>query len=163
MVFLPGQEDIESLTQLLQENLPTIQSYFAKHHILPDRNTSAGQNEPSGEIEAGRKEGKRAETGEDDLNLPNANNNITLEEDGSKTITIQNLYDFEIRPLYASMPPEEQLKVFHPAPKGIRKFILSTNIAETSVTISGVKYGNFFAFRLTDSDLNRFFVTCCVS
>ncbi|KAK2828807.1 hypothetical protein Q5P01_019841 [Channa striata] len=43
-------------------------------------------------------------------------------------------------PLYASLPPAQQLRVFHPAPKGCRKVILSTNIAETSVTISGIKY-----------------------
>ncbi|XP_005926882.1 ATP-dependent RNA helicase DHX33 [Haplochromis burtoni] len=43
-------------------------------------------------------------------------------------------------PLYASLPPTQQLRVFLPAPKGCRKVILSTNIAETSVTISGIKY-----------------------
>ncbi|KAI5089266.1 putative ATP-dependent RNA helicase DHX33, partial [Silurus meridionalis] len=43
-------------------------------------------------------------------------------------------------PLYASLPPAQQLRVFYPAPKGCRKVILSTNIAETSITISGIKY-----------------------
>ncbi|KAM4620774.1 ATP-dependent RNA helicase DHX33 [Polymixia lowei] len=43
-------------------------------------------------------------------------------------------------PLYASLPPVQQLRVFQPAPKGCRKVILSTNIAETSITISGIKY-----------------------
>ncbi|KAM4546855.1 ATP-dependent RNA helicase DHX33 isoform 1-T1 [Fundulus diaphanus] len=43
-------------------------------------------------------------------------------------------------PLYASLPPAQQLRVFQPAPKGCRKVILATNIAETSVTISGIKY-----------------------
>lgn len=43
-------------------------------------------------------------------------------------------------PLYASLPPVQQLRVFQPAPKGSRKVILSTNIAETSVTISGIKF-----------------------
>ena len=55
-------------------------------------------------------------------------------------VNIDNLNDFVIRPLYAAMPPDEQLKVFNPVKPGVRKFILSTNIAETSVTISGVKY-----------------------
>ena len=49
-------------------------------------------------------------------------------------------HDFMILPLYAAMSPEDQLKVFAKQTKGIRKFILSTNIAETSVTISGIKY-----------------------
>ncbi|KAL6463820.1 hypothetical protein MHYP_G00282110 [Metynnis hypsauchen] len=43
-------------------------------------------------------------------------------------------------PLYASLPPAQQLRVFQPAPKGSRKVILSTNIAETSITISGIKF-----------------------
>ena len=51
--------------------------------------------------------------------------------------------DFEIRPLYAALPPDEQLLAFRESSPNIRKFILATNIAETSVTISGIKYGNF--------------------
>ncbi|XP_058854318.1 ATP-dependent RNA helicase DHX33-like isoform X1 [Acipenser ruthenus] len=43
-------------------------------------------------------------------------------------------------PLYASLPHTQQLRVFHTAPKGCRKVILSTNIAETSITISGIKF-----------------------
>ncbi|KAI2665083.1 ATP-dependent RNA helicase DHX33 [Labeo rohita] len=43
-------------------------------------------------------------------------------------------------PLYASLPPVQQLRVFQPAPKGSRKVVISTNIAETSITISGIKY-----------------------
>ncbi|KXS11356.1 P-loop containing nucleoside triphosphate hydrolase protein [Gonapodya prolifera JEL478] len=43
-------------------------------------------------------------------------------------------------PLFASLPANLQTRVFEPAPRGTRKVILSTNIAETSVTIPGVKY-----------------------
>ena len=43
-------------------------------------------------------------------------------------------------PLYAAMPPEQQLLAFQPPPPGFRKVILSTNIAETSVTIQGVRF-----------------------
>ncbi|NXJ08620.1 DHX33 helicase, partial [Odontophorus gujanensis] len=45
-----------------------------------------------------------------------------------------------VMPLYASLPYCQQLRVFQAAPKGCRKVILSTNIAETSITISGIKY-----------------------
>ncbi|KAK9073365.1 hypothetical protein SSX86_007689 [Deinandra increscens subsp. villosa] len=45
-----------------------------------------------------------------------------------------------IFPLFSSLPSEKQMKVFTPAPLGFRKVILATNIAETSVTIPGVKY-----------------------
>lgn len=43
-------------------------------------------------------------------------------------------------PLYAALPMHQQQLIFDPAPEGTRKVILSTNIAETSVTIPGIKY-----------------------
>lgn len=43
-------------------------------------------------------------------------------------------------PLYAALPSAHQLKVFQPVEKGSRKVIFSTNIAETSITIPGIKY-----------------------
>jgi HrpA-like RNA helicase len=42
--------------------------------------------------------------------------------------------------LYAALSPDAQMAVFEPAPAGTRKVILATNIAETSVTISGVRF-----------------------
>lgn len=42
--------------------------------------------------------------------------------------------------LYAGLPAAAQLAVFEPAARGTRKVVLSTNIAETSVTIEGVVY-----------------------
>lgn len=43
-------------------------------------------------------------------------------------------------PIFAAMPREQQMKVFEPAPPGVRKVILATNIAETSITINGVRF-----------------------
>ncbi|KAI9193654.1 P-loop containing nucleoside triphosphate hydrolase protein [Polychytrium aggregatum] len=43
-------------------------------------------------------------------------------------------------PIFAAMPTSQQSRVFEPTPHGTRKIILSTNIAETSITISGVRY-----------------------
>ncbi|XP_014251825.1 probable ATP-dependent RNA helicase DHX35 [Cimex lectularius] len=43
-------------------------------------------------------------------------------------------------PMYGSLPNTEQIKVFRYTPKGMRKVILATNIAETSVTIPGVNF-----------------------
>ena len=42
--------------------------------------------------------------------------------------------------LFAAMPPEEQMRAFEPTPPGTRKVVLATNIAETSLTISGIRY-----------------------
>ncbi|KAL0386080.1 UNVERIFIED_CONTAM: Pre-splicing factor ATP-dependent RNA helicase DEAH10, partial [Sesamum radiatum] len=77
LVFLTGQEEIESIERLVQERLPK------------------------------------------------------LPENKRKLLVI---------PIFASLPSEKQMKVFMPAPVGFRKVILATNIAETSVTIPGIKY-----------------------
>lgn len=45
-----------------------------------------------------------------------------------------------ILPVYASLPTEQQERIFRPAPPGARKVILATNIAETSLTIDGVSF-----------------------
>ncbi|KAL7306698.1 hypothetical protein TKK_0001370 [Trichogramma kaykai] len=47
---------------------------------------------------------------------------------------------WDIVVLHSSITHEEQSKVFTPPPKGYRRVILSTNIAESSITISDVKY-----------------------
>ncbi|KAI7360877.1 P-loop containing nucleoside triphosphate hydrolase protein [Hortaea werneckii] len=45
-----------------------------------------------------------------------------------------------ILPLYAALPSAQQLKVFQPPPPGHRLIVLATNVAETSLTIPGVRY-----------------------
>eukprot|EP00158_Paraphelidium_tribonemae_P004509 Partr_v1_DN26795_c0_g1_i2_m8449 putative DEAH (Asp-Glu-Ala-His) box polypeptide len=43
-------------------------------------------------------------------------------------------------PLFANLPTHQQAEIFNPTPPGHRKCVLATNIAETSITISGIKY-----------------------
>ncbi|KAJ2475208.1 DEAH-box ATP-dependent RNA helicase prp22, partial [Coemansia sp. RSA 2131] len=45
-----------------------------------------------------------------------------------------------ILPVYSSLPSEMQSRIFEPTPAGARKVVISTNIAETSVTIDGIYY-----------------------
>jgi ATP-dependent RNA helicase DDX35 len=45
-----------------------------------------------------------------------------------------------VLPLYAGLSTEQQMYVFEEAPENTRKVIISTNIAEASVTIDGIVY-----------------------
>ncbi|MEE9309826.1 MAG: ATP-dependent RNA helicase HrpA [Cocleimonas sp.] len=44
----------------------------------------------------------------------------------------------EILPLFARLSAKEQNKIFHPT--GARRIVLATNVAETSLTVPGIKY-----------------------
>ncbi|XP_024180798.2 pre-mRNA-splicing factor ATP-dependent RNA helicase DEAH1-like [Rosa chinensis] len=52
----------------------------------------------------------------------------------------RNISELIICPIYANLPTEQQAKIFEPTPEGARKVVLATNIAETSLTIDGIKY-----------------------
>jgi ATP-dependent helicase HrpB len=47
--------------------------------------------------------------------------------------------DTDIAPLYGQLTPSEQDRAIHPAEPGRRKIVLATSIAETSLTIDGVR------------------------
>jgi ATP-dependent helicase HrpB len=47
--------------------------------------------------------------------------------------------DVRVAPLYGALPPAQQDAAIHPAPAGQRKVVLATSIAETSLTIEGVR------------------------
>ncbi|KAH0564981.1 hypothetical protein GP486_001629 [Trichoglossum hirsutum] len=57
----------------------------------------------------------------------------------SKTLdAIRTIPNIHALPLHASLLPAEQRRVFPPAPKGKRKVIAATNVAETSITIEDI-------------------------
>ncbi|KAJ5586915.1 uncharacterized protein N7459_002680 [Penicillium hispanicum] len=45
-----------------------------------------------------------------------------------------------ILPIYSQMPAEQQAKIFQRAAPGVRKVIVATNIAETSLTVDGIMF-----------------------
>ena len=51
---------------------------------------------------------------------------------------VNSLSRMHALPLHASLMPTEQKRVFPPAPKGLRKIVCATNVAETSITISDI-------------------------
>lgn len=55
-------------------------------------------------------------------------------------VSCQEVNGMLILPLYGALSAEQQQKVFEPVEQGIRRVIVATNIAATSLTIDGVLY-----------------------
>ncbi|XP_057486988.1 probable pre-mRNA-splicing factor ATP-dependent RNA helicase DEAH4 isoform X1 [Actinidia eriantha] len=74
-------------------------------------------------------------TGQDDIDklVKKLEERVQSLEEGS-------CMDAIILPLHGSLPPEMQVRVFSPPPPNCRRFIVATNIAETSLTVDGVVY-----------------------
>ncbi|MCQ4297599.1 ATP-dependent RNA helicase HrpA [Pseudomonas stutzeri] len=58
--------------------------------------------------------------------------------DAAEVLRKANLRFTEVLPLYARLTPAEQQKIFQPRPG--RKIVLATNVAETSLTVPGIRY-----------------------
>jgi HrpA-like RNA helicase len=64
----------------------------------------------------------------------------TNDPECTKPFISSNLQKVLPLPLYAALPPSEQVKVFLQTPPNARKIVFSTNISETSVTIDGIEH-----------------------
>ncbi|XP_070574858.1 pre-mRNA-splicing factor ATP-dependent RNA helicase PRP16-like [Ptychodera flava] len=53
---------------------------------------------------------------------------------------IENAPQLAILPIYSQLPSDLQAKIFQKAPDGIRKCVVATNIAETSLTVDGIMF-----------------------
>ncbi|RAL44761.1 hypothetical protein DM860_003520 [Cuscuta australis] len=71
-------------------------------------------------------------TGQDDIDTA-----VQMLTDETQSKQIQGLI---FVPLYSGLPRSDQDLVFSPTPRGKRKVVISTNIAETSLTLEGIVY-----------------------
>ena len=61
--------------------------------------------------------------------------------EGLKLLSVSpSARELELFPLHSRMPTAEQQSIFGPPPRGKRKVILSTILAETSITIEDVVF-----------------------
>ena len=56
------------------------------------------------------------------------------------TATAAEVAPYVVLPMYSALPPSAQERILAPAPAHGRKIVVSTNIAETSLTIDGIVY-----------------------
>jgi pre-mRNA-splicing factor ATP-dependent RNA helicase DHX38/PRP16 len=72
-------------------------------------------------------------TGQEDIE-------ITCELVDERLKLLNDVKKLLVLPIYSQMPADLQAKIFDKAPPGVRKLIVATNIAETSLTVDGIMY-----------------------
>jgi pre-mRNA-splicing factor ATP-dependent RNA helicase DHX38/PRP16 len=72
-------------------------------------------------------------TGQEDIE-------VTCEALKEKLSKLDDPPPLDILPIYSSLPQEQQAKIFEPTEEGHRKCVVATNIAETSLTVDGIKF-----------------------
>ena len=149
LVFLTGQAEVNSLVKKLRQTFPgnyggdgadtTPVKPVARRGSkkkkkkenepkvvdLPEVDLDHYSIQPPEDLEC------EGELSEDDLD--DEDNIELLSKDGSSP-------PLHVLPLYSLLSQEKQNKIFSPPPLGSRLCVVSTNIAETSLTIPGVKY-----------------------
>lgn len=116
LIFLPGSEEIENLAGLLRKYL----------NDESELGRSIANDEKSGEQKSKKRDFVQSIKGTG-TDLHSGHGSIV----NGVLVCV----------LYAALPPEQQIFAFQPKPQGCtRKIILSTNIAETSVTLDGIRF-----------------------
>lgn len=143
LVFLTGQNEITHLAKRLRETFASTQG--------PDVKIGKVQISPAEapleteDIDLG---GKAEEDEVEDNDGSDSEGSMIMGLDGEedKEFDIeeeeaeQTVMKVHVLPLYSQLPTNQQLRVFEPPPEGSRLIVLATNVAETSLTIPGIRY-----------------------
>ncbi|KAK0090858.1 hypothetical protein PV325_000024 [Microctonus aethiopoides] len=65
-------------------------------------------------------------------------NAVQLAEEAARQLDGKGYPNLRVFPLYSALQTHLQLEAFKSSPQGMRKLVLSTNVAETSITIEGI-------------------------
>ena len=110
LVFLPGQAEIERCFELLSKS----QHLTISPHQHLNTTTSQHLNTSGGAL-------------------------VSSAPTTSQHLTTTTSHHLTIHPLYGNLSPEDQRRAIAPSAPGERKIVIATPIAETSITIEGVR------------------------
>ncbi|CRH00715.1 pre-mRNA-splicing factor ATP-dependent RNA helicase PRP16, putative [Plasmodium relictum] len=112
LIFMTGQEDINATCYLLSEKFYEVYESY--------KESKNNKNDTINKIK----------------NIVNEKGKFS--ENNKKKDQVHHIYPFYVFPIYSQLSSEQQSKIFQKY--DLRKIIVSTNIAETSLTLDGIKY-----------------------
>lgn len=140
LVFLTGKNEIIHLLRRLKQAFPPAGSGQAITG-LPVQVLGSEAPIETEDLELGPLQGRSDESDSDSDGSMGDSINVGDDEDEFRLEdSVEQDIPMHILPLYSLLPTSEQLRVFDPPPEGSRLVVLATNIAETSLTIPGIRY-----------------------
>ncbi|KAG9249129.1 DEAH-box RNA helicase [Calycina marina] len=134
LVFLTGQNEITQLSKKLKEE-------FSRGSRTAETKVSvSGKDRPieAEDVDFGDFHDDGDNLTDDEADVDEDEDEFNVAEEGEELESGPS--KMHILPLYSMLPNREQLRVFDPPPEGSRLVVLATNVAETSLTIPGVRY-----------------------
>ncbi|KAK9762360.1 putative ATP-dependent RNA helicase DHR1 [Basidiobolus ranarum] len=138
LIFMTGQNEISILCKKLRKKFP-----------MPAGNSQVNllEDEIKNEEHKRDQDFEAEEIDVNDIDDNAGDIDTDLESDGDESEAgfsdeeeAEETAPLHILPLYSLLSTQQQLRVFEPPPPGSRLCVIATNVAETSLTIPGVKY-----------------------
>ncbi|CAF0856362.1 unnamed protein product [Adineta ricciae] len=149
LVFVTGQQEVQVLCHRLRKTFAmqttAIENDEAEPKFKSKRSKKKKQISMESKSELGIIDEEELEHIQSDVDEDEGGKEGSIASDiddddddaGVEGITSEPLY---VLPLYAILSSEKQSRVFESPPTGTRLCVVATNVAETSITISDVKY-----------------------
>ncbi|KXN93411.1 Putative ATP-dependent RNA helicase PB1A10.06c [Leucoagaricus sp. SymC.cos] len=137
LIFLTGQNEITGVCKRLEERYGrrAFQQRRDQREIDLEAEDVDFDVEDRAQVDAELDEGQDGANEEDLESDTDEGLNDELGIDSEETEV-----PMHIVPLYSLLPSEKQMEVFKPPPIDARLVVVATNVAETSLTIPGIKY-----------------------
>ncbi|ODQ61508.1 hypothetical protein WICANDRAFT_28445 [Wickerhamomyces anomalus NRRL Y-366-8] len=141
LIFLTGQNEITNVVKRLRKEFPLKDK--KKNLVHEEEVADVRINSKHADIEAEEVDFSVKVNADEAFDDGADEDEDDDEEEGFEETLEEGQTDQDplyVLPLYSLLPTNEQMKVFKEPPAGSRLCIVATNIAETSLTIPGIRY-----------------------
>ncbi|KAI9672244.1 MAG: putative ATP-dependent RNA helicase DHR1 [Alyxoria varia] len=144
LVFLTGKDEITRVMRRLKDTFSSTQD-DSQHPKMRLSAAEASIEDEDLDIHVHEKPQEQDVSDSDsDISVHGVDNVQTKHDEGHEfdieEDSVHELLKIHILPLYSQLPTEQQMRVFETPPEGSRLIVVATNVAETSLTIPGIRY-----------------------